>query len=291
MATTLRSDRLPDPALGTIVDTGPRRGSHLAVFTNGEGVMKGWLIFKHAFGMVLRNWREALQIGLVPVLLVVAFGVVVLRSAAVELFRGVNPEDMDYVFSQPQVISGVLVVWLVAVMSMLWIVVNWHRFVLLEEFPTGWVPPFRFGPVLGYFGRIILLGLLALLLMIPVGMVAGLLMVIPVLGVLAFGAAYVLLAIGIYRVIVILPACAVEKPISLGAAFAATKGANFDIFILMIVSFGANILLQLVILAFSAILPLLGILVSIPVALALALVNVSVLTTFYGHYIEGRPIE
>lgn len=253
--------------------------------------MKGWLIFKHAFGMVLRNWREALQIGLLPVLLVVAFGVVILGSAAVELFKGVNPEDMDYVYSQPQMVSGALVVWLVAVMSMLWIVVNWHRFVLLEEFPTGWVPPFRIGPVLGYLGRVILLGLLALLLMIPVGMVAAMLMVIPVLGVIAFGAAYVFLAIAIYRVIVILPACAVEKPISLGAAFNATKGANFDIFILMIVSFGANILLQLVILAFVAIFPPLGVLVSIPVALALALVNVSVLTTFYGHYIEGRPIE
>lgn len=253
--------------------------------------MKGWLIFKHAFGMVLRNWREALQIGLVPALLVVAFSVVVLRSAAVELFQGVNPEDMDYVFSRPQVVSGVLVVWLVAMVSMLWIIVNWHRFVLLEEFPTGWLPPFRLGPVLGYLGRIILLGVLALLFMIPVGMVAGLFLVIPVLGVVALGAMYIFLAIALYRVVVILPACAVEKPVSLSTAFNATKGANFDIFILMLVSFGVNILLQLVVLAVSAIVPLLGALVSIPVFLALSLVNVSVLTTFYGHYIEGRPIE
>lgn len=253
--------------------------------------MNGWLIFKHAFGMVLRNRAEALKIGLVPVLLVLAFGFVVLRSALWDLFQGVNPEDIEVVISEPQVVAGITVTWFVAVMAMLWIIVNWHRYVLLEEFPSGWIPPFRLGPVLGYLGRILLLVLLAAFALIPLGTVATMLMVAPFLGVLAFLAIYFILAIGVYRVIAILPACAIEKPVSIGAAYKATKGANFDIFILMLVTLGANILFQVVILGFSYISPALGGVVSIPVSLVLALVNVSVLTTFYGHYIEGRALD
>ncbi|MGH1412473.1 MAG: hypothetical protein ACRBB0_03210 [Pelagimonas sp.] len=254
--------------------------------------MKGWLIFKHAFGMVLRNWQEAIKIGLLPVLLVIATGFIVLRSTAWELLSGVNPQDMENVFAQPQFFTGIVVVWLMAMLCMLWIVVNWHRFVLLEEFPVGWVPPLRFGHVLGYLGRIILLVLLAMCMMIPVGLVASFLMqALPALGIIAFVVAYLFLAILMYRVIAILPAGAVGKPIKIGQAFEATKGANGDIFVLLLVSFGANILLQLVIVALSAVSPILGGLVSIPISLALALVNVSVLTTFYGHYIEGRPLD
>ncbi|WP_299921874.1 hypothetical protein [uncultured Pelagimonas sp.] len=253
--------------------------------------MKGWLIFKHSFSMVLRNWQEAVKIGLLPVLMIVGLAMLVLRGAAFELMQGTNPEDMEHVFTQPGLIGGFTAVWLFAMFAILTVIVSWHRFVLLEEYPESWVPKFRTGVVLGYFGRMLLIGILALVMMIPLGLVAGMMMAIPGLGWIALIAAYLCVAIVIYRVIAILPAAAIGEPITLGRAFEATKGANIDIFVLMLVSFGVNIVFQLAVGAVAAVSPILSGVLSIPVSLALALVNVSVLTTFYGHYIQGRPID
>lgn len=40
--------------------------------------MKGWDIFSHSARLVLRNWKEALQIGLLPIVLVIAVGILLL---------------------------------------------------------------------------------------------------------------------------------------------------------------------------------------------------------------------
>ncbi len=253
--------------------------------------MKGWLIFKHSFSMVLRNWQEAVKIGLLPVLMIVGLAMLVLRGAAFELIQGTNPEDMEHVFMQPGLIGGFIAVWLFALFALLSVVVNWHRFVLLEEYPENWIPKIRANVVLGYLGRIILIAILSLVLMIPLGLVAGMMMAIPGLGWIALIAAYLCVAIVMYRVIAILPAAAIGEPITLGQAFESTRGSNMDIFVLMLVSFGVNIVFQLAVGAVAVVSPILSGLLSIPVSLALALVNVSVLTTFYGHYIQGRPID
>ncbi|MBO9463814.1 hypothetical protein J7443_01105 [Tropicibacter sp. R15_0] len=253
--------------------------------------MKGWLIFRHSFLMVCRNWFQAVQIGLIPVALILAVAFLVLRGSALELMATSDPEQMGQLLLQPGFSGKLLVVWLFAVLTMLSVIVNWHRFVLLEEYPQSWIPSFHFGAVLGYLGRSIMLVIIGLLLAIPVGMVAALFMAIPVVGVVVMLGLYLLVAVAMYRVIVILPAAAIGKPIGLSEAFQATEDSTADILVLMLVSFGVNILFQLVVWAISLISATLGFAVSFPVSLGLALVNVSVLTTFYGHYVEGRSID
>ncbi|MFW8593842.1 hypothetical protein [Cribrihabitans neustonicus] len=251
--------------------------------------MKSWSIFSHSIGMVLRNFQQAVQIGLVPVL--IAFGV----SAAALTFAGQPLE----VLGGGQISSGdiggfglaFVVVMLAFVLSMLWIVVSWHRFVLLEEYPQGWVPPFRFDRMLSYFGhgaKIVLLGIVAA---VPVGLIVAIVAQSgsQVLMVAVFLAVFAAMAVVMHRLLPALPAAAIGKPLKLREAWAATSGANGTILGLVIIGFLFGTLVQLASVPVAAV-PVLGPMVTFAASLVLSLVNVSILTTLYGHYVEGRPV-
>ncbi|WP_083096851.1 hypothetical protein [Pseudophaeobacter leonis] len=55
--------------------------------------MKSWSIFAHSFGMVFRNFRQALQIGVVPVLLTFAVVFALLSLLGVSLSSFLNDEE------------------------------------------------------------------------------------------------------------------------------------------------------------------------------------------------------
>ena len=126
--------------------------------------MKSWSIFAHSFGMVFRNLKQALQIGLVPV--VIAF---------VGVFAALSYIGVSVSVLQDEQALGLLIAnswmvffatWVFVMIMMLWIVTSWHRFVLLEEYPQGWVPPFRFDRILSYIGHALMLGILMMIAMI-----------------------------------------------------------------------------------------------------------------------------
>lgn len=244
--------------------------------------MKGWSIFKHSVDLAARNWKEALKIFLVPVAACVAL--FALFGGAIGITAGEEPAG-----------SVVLLALLVplAFIIIFWSIVSWHRFVLLEEYPTGWIPPFRFDRILSYLGHGLLLGLVAFVMMIPIVAIIALFASIGVeaLAVVVAIPAYIALVIVMYRLVPILPAAAIGKPLKLMESFNATKGAAGAIVVLLLVLFGVNLGVQLVVMGLTAILAPLGILFSLAASLFLSIVNISVLTTFYGHYIEGRPID
>ncbi|MCP4820318.1 MAG: hypothetical protein GY883_14085 [Shimia sp.] len=244
--------------------------------------MQGWSIFTHSVGLAARNWKEALKIFLVPVSLCVLLFVVV--GGALGLTSAGEPSgSFGLVF---------LLLPIVLIVAF-WSVVSWHRFVLLEEYPVGWIPPFRFDRILSYLGHGLLLGLVSFVLMLPIVAVIALLAAtgIEALAFVIAIPAYIALIVIMYRLVPILPAAAIGKPLKLMESFNATKGANGAIIVLLLVLFAVNFGVQLVVMALTALLAPLGILFSLVASLFLSIVNISVLTTFYGLYIEGRSID
>lgn len=257
--------------------------------------MMGWRIFKHSVQMVLRNFQQALQIALVPGVIGMALLVGLamatgawdsLQSPVSDLNPG--PSNTDLGGFGAFGISAMLIIWTIA----FWIVVSWHRYVLLEEMPQGWLPPFRADRVLAYFGLLIMLGLIAMVAMIPLFII---------IGVLGEGSASLALTIGvfyflavvlcIYRLSVMLPASAIGQPITLATAWSKTEGTFGTLIVLLIVSGIFQVIVQVIFGLLMAI-PVIGLaLVLIPSILILPLINVSILTTMYGVYVEGRSID
>ncbi|UWQ79284.1 hypothetical protein K3725_18640 [Leisingera sp. S132] len=254
--------------------------------------MKAWSIFAHSLAMVFRNLREAVQIALVPA--AIAFGVLLALGATVGLsfsaFSDQAVMEKMLVENSGSFAGGVIVFWLLIMITMLWIVVSWHRFVLLEEYPSGWVPAFRFDRMLSYFGHGLLMLLVAFAMMIPVMLfIMAVSAVSPVVSIIGMVVAYLAVLVAMYRLVPVLPAAAIGKPLKLREAWNATAGANVTIIMLFLIMVAFQLLVQLAA-AVLLLIPVIGAIIVFVAMLMLSLVSASVLTTFYGHYVEGRPI-
>ncbi len=254
--------------------------------------MKPWALFSHSVGMLARNFGDMLRVFLVPTLLIVALFATFLKMTGVweTLQWGVvtpMPENSG--------LSGPL--FLVSVLSLLigmWSVVAWHRFVLLEEMPQGWLPRLEGSRVMAYFGRSLQIALVLICMMIPVMLVA--LLVTTILsGAGPAALQWISLPIAIFttylilRLSVILPAAALGAGMGLRDAWNSTSNAFGDLLGLAAILVAAQYAAQFIATALSAS-PSLAAGVSILISAALALLNISLLTTLYGHYVEGRPV-
>ena len=251
--------------------------------------MLGWQIFTHALRMVFGNFKQVLQITIGPAL--IATIVVV----AAVLFIGI-PEETLATESEQAIPDGFgllfFVIFVVVFAVVFWIAVSWHRYVLLEEYPSGFLPVFRTDRILAYFGRGILLALIMLVFFVPIMfVVVGLLGAVPALGAIVGIIVYAFVVVAVMRLSITLPATAIGQPVGFGEAWEATKGYGGAILILLAVSFVFQVLVQLAIALFSFI-PLLGALVSIFFAmLIIPMINLSILTTMYGVFIEKRQLS
>ncbi|WP_170468251.1 hypothetical protein [Ruegeria arenilitoris] len=255
--------------------------------------MLGWQIFVHSVRMVFGNLKQVLQITVGPAL--IATGLIV----ALFMVTGIPLEAFDEsADSLPDGISAASVTFflfgLFAVIAavVFWIAVSWHRFILLEEYPGGIFPAFRFDRILAYFGRILLLGILMMIAWIPVGVVIAVLgetlLPLSIILTLAYG---VFLIVCFYRLSIILPAAAIGEPITLGEAWNSTTGVAGSILVLLVVAFLFQLLVQLV---FSVLvfIPVLGILLTVFLGtLILPMISVSIFTTMYGVFIEKRQLS
>ncbi|WP_141117922.1 hypothetical protein [Leisingera sp. JC1] len=254
--------------------------------------MKPWALFSHSVGMLVRNFGDLLKVFLVPVLLIV-----VIFSAFLEL-SGL-PDFLQSgtvsVLPESATQNGLpLLVVFVTLFIGIWSVVAWHRFVLLEEIPESWVPRVQGDRIMAYFGRSIQIVLVLICMMIPL-----LLIVMLTTSVLSFAVPAVmelidlplaiLLTYLVLRLSVLLPAAALGAKFEVGDAWRSTKNAFGDLLGLAAILVAAQFAGQFVVDSLSE-LPILNLVSALVVSAALALVNISILTTLYGHYVEGRPI-
>jgi hypothetical protein len=252
----------------------------------------GAALFLHSLMMVVRNFIPAIRIFLGPGLIIAAL----LFAFA----HGMDNAGLGAVDSVPdgEALGGIglnllLVFGLIAVCLsiLIWATVAWHRFVLLEESLGFFLPKLRLANVGRYFlGSFKLTGVLFLIALPVLVVLLGFAQVLDPRGLVLFellGRAF--LAVVLMRFAIILPAAALNQSITLGEAFEATKGHSFSLLVLVICGFGlqssAEYLIDL--LAEDTSLYQIGMMVF---SFFFCVFQISILTTLYGHFVEGRPV-
>lgn len=250
-------------------------------------------IIRHAFRMIFGNFGQALRVSVGPYLLLLAalLGIGLLAgvqnfafSTDGELLQG--PDGFS-----PLVFLGVIFIILFGLFVFGWVAVSWHRFILLEEY-TGALPAVTDRPIWPYVGRSFLYGFLLVLVAMPMFLILSL--IAAPLGGFALIIATLIVAIaltyGWFRIAIALPSIAVGKPITLGQAWTASAGISSTIlgvaFLLMAFNSVAGIGVTMV----TNISVILGVICEIALQWTTLMLGVSILTTFYGHLIEKRPL-
>ncbi|MDA7423419.1 hypothetical protein [Thalassococcus lentus] len=247
--------------------------------------MKGWQIFMHSVRLVLNNLGPALKIS----------AVLYMAQVAQQLTFFMNPPNIDedgLVFVAPDAAVQTLVLSLISLIAGLWIAVAWHRYVLANEEPQGWLPRWHGSNILSYLGRSIMIGLLIglglIVAAIPVGLVGA--FAPGLVGVLTFGliglASYLFFRMG-----VMLPSAAMGEPMRLGDAWSATNDNDGAVVVLALLVIAVSVLVQIP----SWLNPdpgsIINLIYGIVTGWFVTIIGVSVLTTLYGHYVQGRPID
>lgn len=254
--------------------------------------MNGVSIFVHAVRMVLGNLGPALRIGVVPLLI----------TAVAGWFFASNVAPTGAVPQMPGAgaFGSGLVLIVVQILVSLWVAVAWHRYILLEEQPGAFLPQWNGAAVWAYFKIAFIVGLILFLLSIVISLVAGFL-VMPLMmsgsgpGLIAGMVLFVVIALPLiwlgYRFGPSLAGAAVGDPRTLGESWAATARGAVDLFILAIVSVVVLWLAQLPVMALQLSVPILATALAAVVNWLTVMIGVGVVTTIYGHYIQGRPLN
>jgi hypothetical protein len=254
--------------------------------------MFGVNIFLHAVLMVRNNLATALRVSAGPMLLLL---VVVLVFGTGFILTGEDMTSRMQAGTYP--VFGVFLTTLTMIVTGLWVAVAWHRFVLREEVPTGLLPHFNSGATGAYIVAGIIFGLVLIAVAIPFALIAGLLfapmamtggepgLVTGFAGVLIL---YLPIAYVGYRISPILPSAALQARMPLKEAWYATGTSGAAFVVLTVTTVLASYLLGLP----GQILPgVLAVLWAFLVQWATVLVGASILTTIYGHYVEGRALN
>lgn len=222
--------------------------------------------------------------------------VVVALSVMLDRATGGNPET-----NPGTALLINLLIALVTLLAFASIAVNWHRYILLDEVPRG-AGVFRLDDkTWRYFGNLLIISLavLAAILVIglPLGLIGGLIgaidsfliliviAVIPVIGVLAL------------RLGVKLPAVALGRiDFHMRDAWSVTNGNNLPIFLIflfeIVVALGAGLVLGALAYAANAVHGVLGVAVGFGLQLVVnwifTIFSITVLTSLYGFFVEGR---
>jgi hypothetical protein len=247
-------------------------------------------LFVHSVRLVLGDWRNALRLsGLLY--LIYAIPTLLLRLSFPRPSPDATMADATAALATAPI---ALLTGIFAIVAFVWIAVAWHRYVLLDEVPQGQFPAFNGSTLFRYAISSLGIGLLGLIAGVVVGAVAGLIFaIVPVLLFIAALAAMAAALVVFYRLAPVLPAIAVGRPLNFGAAWEATKGANSAIIVLAIVSAVASFVIDLpalLLLQGGQIGSMLALLWTLATDWLRMLVGVSILTTLYGHYVEGRQI-
>jgi hypothetical protein len=242
-----------------------------------------WPAFVHMLNLVVHNWRVAARHGFPWVALLTLFKAWSLWSP------GALDPSAEPSLSWPDFLA--LIVGVVATSSM---AVSWHRYILVDEPPSS-IHPFRVDALVWrYFGRSCFIGAISLVPILVVGLLseATPAAFLPIW--LALGLAIIVILV---RLSISLVATALGKnDFTLKSALIITRGNMMRILGLIFLTAAVEIALLLALaLPLAAMQPTppawalpTALLLSIPVQLAAVMVNISLLTTLYGFFVERR---
>lgn len=175
----------------------------------------------------------------------------------------------------------------------------WHRYALLTGDERGTVT----SPGTAVFGQYFK-GLLVIVLVIFVVAFFGSIAIAAIgfilsaalgtIGAVVLGLAslgiWVAIAWIAFRISLILPAAALGHRMGYRESWEATRSVGRDLFVLMILLFVVSIIIQLAVSGVGFVLPFVSVILAVLQGAFGALLYVSVLSTLYGHLVQGRPL-
>lgn len=259
--------------------------------------MNGITIFMHSFRQVLGNLAMAARISgglwIILIIAAVAYGVIVALSGSV---------FFAIMFGIAMLIA---LIWGVSLIAVLW-----HRFILREERPSGFIPSAKGLPVWPYFWYGFGIAIIVFILLFVILLIAGLFMepgavlrafdqqnVSMELSDIGLRAVISILATALYlRLALVLPSVALEEKVTIGESWGETKpflGAIVMVAILLTVFNGVvMVIFGLVMSSFAP-----DGAASVVISLLLVLfqwfyfmLNISILSTLFGHIVQKRDI-
>ena len=252
--------------------------------------MQGWNIFIHSMRMVFDNLAAALRISLVLYLISTVAAIYFAQKYGTTIAHmqdgvGIMPPAGFWLTS--------LAVAVINLLTSLWIAVGWHRYILLEEAPAGFLPVFKGDRIGAYFWKSLLIGLILVVVALIVGAIAGTI----ILG-LTGTSSTLLLNIAIaapsfyifYRLCLTLPSAALGGQFGFSDSWQATKPASATILQLVIIGLCAVFLVQLPSSFSDDPTSMINIIYSHVLGWFIMMGGVSILTTLYGIYFEGRKL-
>lgn len=267
--------------------------------------MLSWTIFRRAVTLIVDDLGAALRITALPY--AVFAGVSLWFAGSLDMSEIARIEAAVASgaagASVPAgVAGGLMLTALVQLAAFLWIAVAWHRHVLLREGGEGWLPPLEGRRMLAYLGRSFLIGLIVLAAFVMVTTAVA-----PFAPVAALAIATILGMVLTYRLGLILPAGAIGQPLTMVEAWRATAGQSGTVIMLAVMTFALSLLLQVPAfldagagpeevaagsgVAVAAGPGLVGTVYDLVVTWMLLMLGVTLLSTLYGHFVEGRPVE
>lgn len=255
--------------------------------------MRSWAIFRRAIMLIVDDLGAALRISALPY--AVFTGVSVWLAGTLDLAAIAQMEPDAMAAALPAGLAWrILLAALVSLAAFLWIAVAWHRYVLLREGGDGWIPPLEGRLLLGYLGRLLLISLIVL---------AAVMIVTVAIAPFAPGVSVALsIIVGMvlfYRLGLILPAGAIGRPITVAEAWRASQGQSGTVVLVALMTSALSFLFELPALLDAS--GTAGTVVASPgpigfvydlvVTWILLMLGVTVLSTLYGHFVEGRAVD
>ncbi|MFV1529341.1 MULTISPECIES: hypothetical protein [unclassified Phaeobacter] len=249
--------------------------------------MIGWTLFLHSVSMVQRNVPQLMRIFLVPSLIAMGIAYLAIGGLLGDIGLQARGFDRNMFLS---VLWRIVGLWLVIGLIGTWTVVAWHRYILLEEHPRGWLPALHKAEMGNYILGLIKLFFIGMLFFSVLALIGpALIQSLGMLGLYLLLAAGALIAIFMFRFALVLPAAALGKPIGVSESLALTTGAFGTLFVLGLCLFGLQLVAELILfLVADAV--LIAMVLEIAFSVVLAILNISALTTLYGYYVEKRAI-
>lgn len=252
--------------------------------------MTGWKIFSHSIEMISRNFQQAVQIFLVPLVLIALVIFAMVGQMASELTMHGNGASVPIGMVGPGVFLKFFLLSLVVALISMWGIVAWHRYVLLEEMPKGWIPRLNPSNIVMYLLRSLQLMLVSMVCMLPVAFIgSAIVQAGGVIGAVLMVVCLVAVSVFVGRMVLVLPAAAIGASFGLSDALRATQGQWPTFLAVGFFIFLANAVAAVILLGLSSV-PWLMNVVQLGFSAVLSLLNISILTTLYGYYEEKRSI-
>lgn len=254
--------------------------------------MLGVKLFVHTWNLIFRNLGDALKISVVPGLVFAAVYVFIAMSAIGGL--GVVTGGGDTGSVGGAILLAILG-FVVAILIMSLIAVSWHRYVLLNEKPNGYIPAQPMGRLWSYIGRVIMLILALLVIIIPVYFVAffilsGIIQATNsiVLATVMFGLLSLLFSYISMRFSLVLPSNALGNNMGIWESWAATKKVAGPLFVTVFILVLVNFVMAYI--SESIPIEIVSIVAIIIVQWVTMMLGIGILTTLYGYCVEGRDL-